>query len=51
MPKISYYNTVYFFFEIYAPEIYEVFVYKHRETIECVKKYPIFLKNTNFTGK
>ena len=25
-------------FEIYAPEIYEMFVYKHAETIEYVKK-------------
>ena len=25
-------------FEIYAPEIYEMFAYKHRETKEYVKK-------------
>ena len=27
-----------FTFEIYAPEIYEMFVYKHTETIEYVHK-------------
>ena len=27
-----------FTFEIYAPEIYEMFVYKRTETIEYVKK-------------
>ena len=36
MPQVSFYNT--FLFEIYAPEIYEMFVYKHIETIEYVKK-------------
>ena len=37
MPKISHYNTINFF-EIYAPEIYEKFVYKHAETTEYVKQ-------------
>ena len=33
--KVSYYRL---FFEIYAPKIYEMLVYKHTETIEYVKK-------------
>ena len=40
MPKFLHYNTL--LFEIYAPEIYEKFVYKHTETIEYVKNYPTF---------
>ena len=36
VPEVSHCNTV-FFFEIYAPGIYEMFVYKHTETIEYVK--------------
>ena len=35
MSKASHYNTV--IFDLYAPEIYEMFVYKHTETIEYVK--------------
>ena len=35
MPKVSHYNTVYL--KIYAPVLYEMFVYKHTETIEYVK--------------
>ena len=30
--------TLFNFVEKYAPEIYEMFVYKHTETIEYVKK-------------
>ena len=37
MPKVSHYTTV-FLSEIHAPEIYEMFVYKHTETVEYVKK-------------
>ena len=37
MPKVLHHNTVYFF-EIYAPEIYEMVVYKQVESIEYVKK-------------
>ena len=36
MPKVSHYNSL--LFEIYAPEIYEMVVYKHTETIEYLKK-------------
>ena len=36
MPKFSHYNTVYFL--SYAHPRYEMFVYKHTETIEYVKK-------------
>ena len=36
MPKVSYYNSL--LFEIYAPEKYEMFLYKHTETTEYVKK-------------
>ena len=28
--------------EIYAPEIFEMFVYKHIETVEYLKKYATF---------
>ena len=28
--------------EIYAPEIFEMFVYKHIETVEHLKKYATF---------
>ena len=46
MLKISHYNTVCFLRythnEIY--EIYEMFVYKHTETIKHVKKIPYFLR-------
>ena len=35
MLKVSHYNTIYF--EIYALETYEMFVYKHTETIEYIK--------------
>ena len=48
MPKVLHYNTVYFLF---APVIYEMFVYKHIETIEYVKSSLLFKKNSNFTGK
>ena len=37
MPKVSHYKTV-LIFEIYAPKIYEMFIYKHTETIEYIKK-------------
>ena len=36
MPRVLHYNTVYFV--RYETEIYEMFVYKHTETIEYVKK-------------
>ena len=36
MPKISHYNTFYFF-EICERELFEMFVCKHSETIEYVK--------------
>ena len=36
MSKISHYNSL--LFEIYVPEICEMFVYKHTETIEYVEK-------------
>ena len=36
MPKVSHYYAVYVL--RYAPEIYEMSVYKHTETIEYVKK-------------
>ena len=42
MPKVSYYNSL--LFEIYAPEKYEMFLYKHTETTEYVKKQPNFLR-------
>ena len=35
MTKVSYYRLL---FEIHTPEIYEMFVYKHTEAIEYVKK-------------
>ena len=35
MPNVSHYNTI---SEIILPEIYEMFVYKHTETIEYDKK-------------
>ena len=35
MSKASHYNTV--IFDLDAPEIYEMFVYKHTEAIEYVK--------------
>ena len=38
MPKVLHYNSL--LFEIYAPEIYEMFVYKHTKTTEYFKKYP-----------
>ena len=38
MPKVLHYSI----FEIYAHEIYEMFVYKHTETIE----YSYFLRKT-----
>ena len=41
VPKVLHRNSIYFF-EIYAPEIYEMYVYKHTETIEYVKKKPNF---------
>ena len=37
MPKISHYHTINFF-EIYAPDTYEKFVYKHAKTTEYVKQ-------------
>ena len=50
MSKVSYYNS--FLFEIYAPTFYEMFDFKHTETIEYVKKSSlIFQKNTKLTGK
>ena len=36
MPKVSHHNSL--LFEIYAPEIYEIYFYKHTETREYVKK-------------
>ena len=33
----SHYKSIYFF-ELWAPEIFEMFVYEHTETIEYVKK-------------
>ena len=51
MPKVSHYNTVITLFEICTPEIYEMFVYKHKQTIEHVKKSSLLVKkNANFTG-
>ena len=35
MPKVSHYKLL---FELWTPEIYEMFVYKYTETIEYVKK-------------
>ena len=35
MPKVLYYNTVYFL--RYTHRIYEMFVYKHTETTEYIK--------------
>ena len=40
-----------FYFETYAPEIYEMFFYKHTETIEYVKSSLLLKKNVNYTGK
>ena len=39
-----------FYFETYAPEIYEMFFYKHAETIEYVKSSLHLKKNGNFLG-
>ena len=36
MPKVSHYNSL--IFEVYAPQTYDMFVYKHTETMEYVKK-------------
>ena len=36
MPKVSQYDNIYFF-KLCAPEIYEMVVYEHVETIEYVK--------------
>ena len=50
MPKVSDYNTVNFL--IYMNRNYEMFVYKHTETIETIeyiKKLAFFLRN--LTGK
>ena len=35
-------------FEICARETYEKFVYKHSETIQCVKGNAQFVQNTTF---
>ena len=45
MPEVSHFNS------IYSLEIYEMFVYKHTETIEYVIKQATFKKTTSFTGK
>ena len=50
MLKFSHYETIYFF-EICTPNIHEMFIYKHAETIEYVKNSLLFKKNTNFPGK
>ena len=36
MPKVLHYVSIYF--ELCAPKIHEMFVYKHTETIEYVEK-------------
>ena len=41
MPKILHYIH-HLLFELPTPKIYEMFVYKHTETIEYVKKQPTF---------
>ena len=51
MPKVSHFNSIYLLLELCALEIYEMFVYKHTETIEYVKKQATFKKTTSFTGK
>ena len=38
-------------FELYTRKVWEMFVYKHAETIEYVKISLLFKKNTNFTGE
>ena len=43
MPKVSHYPNR-LFFEIYALKIDEMFVYKHAEIIEFVKKQPTFFR-------
>ena len=40
MPKVPHYNSIHF--ELCTPEIYEMFIYKHTETIEYVKTMPSF---------
>ena len=37
MPKVPHYTGL-ILFEIQAPEVYEMFVYKHTETIKYAKK-------------
>ena len=37
--------------ELYIRKVCEMFIYKRTETIEYVKNYLLFKKNTNFTGK
>ena len=37
--------------ELYAGKVCIMFVYKHRETIEYVKNYPILKKKTDFMGQ
>ena len=36
--------------KLFTREVCEMFVYKHAETIEYIKKLPAFKKNKNFTG-
>ena len=44
MPKVLHYNSIYFVSMRIAPEIYEMFVYKHIETMNM-------LKSSHFSGK
>ena len=60
MPKVLHYNSIYFVSMRIAPEIYEMFVYKHIETMSShflgklqtsrVNNSRISVKNAKFSG-
>ena len=60
MPKVLHYNSIYFVSMRIAPEIYEIFVYKHIETMSShflgklqtsrVNNSRISFKNAKFSG-
>ena len=50
MPKVSHYNRIYFLSYVHY-DMYEMFVYKHTETIKYDKSSLLFKEISNFTGK
>ena len=38
MTEVSHYNAAYFLTYTHPPEMYEMFIYKHTETTEYIKK-------------